>query len=88
MENNCGRKRTLMGTVKSSGKMEKTVTVLVERRVKHPLYKKYIIKHKKYLAHDEKNEYSVGDRVIIVESKPLSKIKRWRVHKLIKHEIG
>ena len=75
-------KRTLTGRIVSD-KMEKTVTVLVERRVKHPLYGKVITRSKKYHAHDEKNEFKTGDRVQIVESRPLSQDKRWRVEKLI-----
>ena len=83
-----GNKRVLFGVVKSAGKMDKTVSVLVERRVRHPLLKKYILRHKKYLAHDERNEYQVGDRVTIIESRPLSKSKRWRVQKLIERKPG
>lgn len=71
-------KRILQGTVVSD-KAEKTVTVLVERRFKHPLYKKTIRRTKKYAAHDEANSYKEGDTVRIVESKPFSKSKRWAV---------
>ncbi len=71
-------KRILTGTV-TSDKTDKTVTVLVERRVKHPLYGKIIKRSKKYHAHDEKNEYVVGDKVRIVETKPISKTKTWAV---------
>ena len=88
MSNNRGNKKVLVGVVKSAGKMDKTVTVLVMRRVKHPLYKKYTLRHKKYLAHDENNEYRVGDKVSIIESRPLSKTKRWRVQKLIERKPG
>ena len=66
-----------------SNKMEKTVTVVVERRVAHPFYGKQQTRTKKYHAHDEKNEYKVGDVVRIVETRPLSKTKRWRVAELI-----
>lgn len=59
--------------------MDKTVVVLVERYIKHPKYKKYIQRSKKYKAHDEKNEYKKGDKVIIGECKPISKDKRWIV---------
>ena len=70
--------RTLIGKVVSD-KREKTVTVLVERRVKHALYGKIVAKSSKYHAHDEKNKSKVGDMVSIVESKPISKLKRWTV---------
>ncbi|MEL7729344.1 30S ribosomal protein S17 [Citromicrobium bathyomarinum] len=71
-------KRILIGTV-SSTKTDKTVTVLVERKVKHPLYGKIIRRSKKYHAHDEKNEYELGDIVRIEETKPISKTKTWAV---------
>lgn len=75
-------KRTLTGRVVSD-KMEKTVTVLIERRVKHPLYGKIMTLSKKYHAHDEKNEFHEGDLVIIEECRPLAKTKAWRVIKLV-----
>lgn len=75
-------KRTLTGRVVSD-KMEKTVTVLIERRVKHPLYGKIMTQSKKYHAHDEKNEFREGDLVIIEECRPLAKTKAWRVIKLV-----
>ena len=75
-------KRTLTGRVVSD-KMEKTVTVLIERRVKHPLYGKIMTQSKKYHAHDEKNEFHEGDLVIIEECRPLAKTKGWRVIKLV-----
>jgi small subunit ribosomal protein S17 len=75
-------KRTLTGRVLSD-KMDKTVTVLVERRVKHPLYGKIITRSKKYHAHDEQNEFKQGDTVLIEECRPLAKTKAWRVAKLI-----
>ncbi len=71
-------KRILIGTV-TSDKTDKTVTVLVERRVKHPLYGKIIKRSKKYHAHDAQNEYQVGDKVRIEETKPISKTKTWAV---------
>ena len=71
-------KRILVGTV-TSDKTDKTVTVLVERKVKHPLYGKIIRRSKKYHAHDETNEYTVGDVVRIEETRPMSKTKKWRV---------
>lgn len=66
-----------------SDKADKTVTVVVERRFAHPLYGKGVKRDKKYHAHDENNEYQVGDTVRIVETRPLSKTKRWRVVELI-----
>ena len=75
-------KRTLNGRVVSD-KMQKTVTVLVERRMKHPLYGKYVTLSKKYHAHDENGEYHEGDLVEIEECRPLSKTKAWRVTKLL-----
>ena len=71
-------KRILVGTV-TSDKTDKTVTVLVERKVKHPLYGKIIRRSKKYHAHDEGNEFTMGDTVRIEETKPISKTKTWRV---------
>ena len=71
-------KRILIGTV-TSDKTDKTVTVKVERKVKHPLYGKIIRRSKKYHAHDEKNEYTLGDVVRIEETKPISKTKTWAV---------
>lgn len=75
-------RKTLIGKV-TSDRMQKTVTVLVERRVKHPIYKKYILRSKKYHAHDEKEECGIGDVVKIMESRPLSRTKRWRVVEII-----
>ena len=71
-------KRILIGTVTST-KTDKTVTVNVERKVKHPLYGKIIRRSKKYHAHDENNEYQLGDTVRIEETKPISKTKTWTV---------
>jgi small subunit ribosomal protein S17 len=71
-------RRVLTGTVVSD-KQDKTVTVLVERRVMHPLYKKFIRKSKKYAAHDETNQFKTGDAVSIEECRPISKNKRWTV---------
>ncbi len=75
-------KRTLTGTVVSD-KMDKTVTVLVERKVKHPLLGKILSVSKKYHAHDENNEFHAGDVVAIEECRPLAKTKSWRVAKLV-----
>ena len=69
-------KKTLQGTVISS-KQDKTITVLVERKIRHPMLKKIIKRSKKYSAHDEDNKFKSGDKVKIVESKPISKLKRW-----------
>jgi small subunit ribosomal protein S17 len=74
--------RTLVGRVVSN-KMDKTVTVLVERRVKHPLYGKYIVKSNKYHAHDETNALNEGDVVEIAESRPLSRTKTWAVTRVV-----
>jgi small subunit ribosomal protein S17 len=71
-------KRILTGTI-TSDKTDKTVTVLVERKVKHALYGKIIRRSKKYHAHDEGNEYHVGDKVRIEETRPISKSKSWKV---------
>jgi len=71
-------KRILQGTVESD-KNDQTVVVKVERQVMHPLYKKYIGRSKKYHAHDEKNQFKIGDTVRIQECRPYSKLKRWEV---------
>ena len=78
--------RTLTGTV-TSDKMDKTVTVLVERRVKHPLYGKYVVESKKYHAHDEANECGVGDKVEIAETRPLSKTKSWKGTRILEKAV-
>jgi small subunit ribosomal protein S17 len=75
-------RREFIGVV-TSDKMLKTRVVTVERRLAHKKYGKYMTSRTRYKAHDEKNEYKVGDRVLIVESRPLSRDKRWRVEKLI-----
>lgn len=75
-------KRTLIGKVVSD-KRSKTVTVLVERRVKHPIYDKIMIKSSKYHAHDEQGEYHLGDLVEITESRPISKSKNWIATRLV-----
>ena len=77
-----GKRKTLTGVVWSE-KMEKTVIVMVNRLVLHPVYKKYIRKRKKVKAHDEKNECHVGDKVLLIETRPLSKEKRWRVKEIL-----
>ena len=77
-----GHRKTRVGIVVSD-KMDKTVVVAVERLVKHPLYKKYIKRTKKFKAHDERNECRIGDTVRIMETRPLSKTKRWRVVEIL-----
>ena len=77
-----GIKRKLTGRV-TSDKMAKTVTVLVERKVKHPLYGKYVTRSKKYHAHDDTDQIGVGDTVVIEECPPISKTKTWRVIKVL-----
>jgi small subunit ribosomal protein S17 len=85
MENR-GKKRQVVGAVVSD-KMDKSIVVLTERLVKHSLYKKYIKRRSKFTAHDEKNECKVGDKVLITESRPLSKNKRWRLTKIIEKAV-
>ena len=84
MEDNIVRnlRKTRTGLV-SSNKMDKTITVAVERKVKHPLYGKFLKKTTKFHAHDEKNECNIGDTVKIMESRPLSKTKRWRLVEVV-----
>jgi small subunit ribosomal protein S17 len=81
-----GIRKTLIGNVHSD-KMDKTVVVTVERLVKHPQYKKYVRKRARYKAHDEKNECHIGDTVSIIESRPLSREKRWRIKEIIKKAV-
>jgi small subunit ribosomal protein S17 len=76
------RKRKLIGVVVSD-KMDKTRVVMVERRYSHLKYGKFLTDRKKYKAHDEKNEFKTGDRVVIVEHRPISREKRWKVIKLL-----
>ncbi len=71
-------KRTIKGVVVSD-KMDKTIVVKTERLVKHPVFHKYIRRHDKYKAHDEQNQCKVGDTVLIIEARPISKDKRWRM---------
>ena len=75
-------RKTRIGVV-TSNKMTKTITVAVERKVKHPMYGKFLKKTTKFHAHDEKNECSIGDTVKIMESRPLSKTKRWRLVEVV-----
>ena len=75
-------RKTRIGIV-SSDKMEKTITVTVKYKEKHPIYGKFVNKTKKYHAHDEKNECQVGDKVLLMETRPLSKTKRWRLVEIL-----
>ena len=75
-------RKTRIGVV-SSNRMDKTITVAVERKVKHPIYGKFLNKTTKFHAHDEKNECTIGDVVRIMETRPLSKTKRWRLVEVI-----
>jgi len=77
-----GKRKREIGIVVSD-KMDKTVTVKVERLTQHPIYKKYIKRYTSYKAHDEENACNVGDTVLIVETRPLSKTKRWNVKEII-----
>ena len=77
-----GRRKVIQGVV-SSDKMDKSRVVVVERRVKHPLYKKYVKKTSKFMAHDEQNDSHIGDTVKIMETRPLSKNKRWRLVEIV-----
>ena len=75
-------RKTRIGVV-TSDKMDKTITVAIERKVKHPIYGKFVKKTTRFHAHDEKNEASIGDVVRIMETRPLSKTKRWRLVEII-----
>ena len=77
-----GSQKTLTGIVVSN-KMERSVVVSVERLVKHPVYQKYIRRKTKFMAHDERNECRIGDRVLLTETRPLSKQKRFKVSKVL-----
>lgn len=81
-----GIKRELSGTIVKD-KMDKSVVVQVERLVKHRLYKKYIRRRATYMAHDESNACQVGDKVLISETRPLSRHKRWRVSKIVQKAV-
>lgn len=83
MEETRTQKKTLVGNVLSSGKMAKTVVVSIERLTKHPFYGKYVKRRVKYKAHDEKSECNAGDKVLIVETRPFSSTKRWRVKEIL-----
>lgn len=78
-----GRRKTKIGNVVSD-KMDKSIVVTVQRLIRHPLYKKYFKKTSKFMAHDEENQCQIGDKVKIMEVRPLSKMKRWRLVEVIK----
>jgi small subunit ribosomal protein S17 len=82
-----GMRRTLVGTVVSN-KMDKTVVVRVERLVQDPQYKKYVRRYSRFMAHDEGNNCNVGDQVQIIEHRPLSKRKRWKVQSTISQSVS
>jgi len=82
LEKRRGNAKVLTGVVVSD-KMDKTVVVLVERLVQHAVYKKFVRRRKKFSAHDEANECRIGDKVLIRQSRPLSRRKRWRVSKIV-----
>jgi len=81
-----GIRRQMVGTV-ISDKMQKTVVVQVERLVKHAVYKKYVRRRSKFAVHDANNTSQIGDKVIITETKPLSRTKRWRVSKVVEKAV-
>ncbi len=81
-----GLRKRRIGTVVSS-KMDKSIVVAIDRIVKHPVYKKYLRRRAKCVAHDEKDTCGVGDKVMIVETRPLSKTKRWRVREILKKAV-
>ena len=81
-----GTRRQMIGTVVSN-KADKTVTVLVERLVKHKMYHKIMKRRSKFAAHDDRNDCQIGDKVLISESRPLSKSKRWRVIKIVEKAV-
>lgn len=81
-----GIKKKLTGTVVSN-KMDKTAVVMVERLTKHPLYGKYFRRHSRFFAHDPDNRCAIGDHVRIIESRPMSRLKRWRVLEIVRKAV-
>jgi small subunit ribosomal protein S17 len=81
------RRRILLGEVVSN-RMQKTITVKVERRVRHPIYERMVKRSKKFHAHDEHDQCQIGDQVRIIETRPLSKTKRWRLLEIIRRREG
>jgi small subunit ribosomal protein S17 len=82
-----GRRKVLLGEV-ISDRMHKTITVRVERRVRHPAYARVVKQSKKYHVHDEHNQCRPGDQVRIIETRPLSKTKRWRLLEIVRRQAG
>lgn len=82
MENKRNLRKERIGVV-TSNKMDKSITIKVERKLKHPIYGKFVKKSNKFMAHDEKNECGIGDTVRISETRPYSKLKRWRLVEII-----
>jgi len=82
MEEQRNLRKTRIGTV-ASNKMDKSITVLVQRRLRHPIYGKFVKKSKKFMAHDSENECQIGDTVRIMETRPISKNKKWRLVEVI-----
>ena len=85
MDTSRGLRKVRVGVV-TSNKMDKTISVSVERRIKHPVYKKYINRTTKLMAHDEKNECQEGDLVKIMETRPVSRKKRWRLVEIVERK--
>src|SRR5690349_960934 len=83
LRNPLQKRRSVVGVVVSD-KMQKTIVVKVDRQVRHSLYKKYVEKTRRYKAHDEKNEAKIGDRVTLIESRPLSREKRWVLQSILR----
>jgi len=81
------RRKVLSGEVVSD-RMDKTITVRVERRIRHAIYERVIRRSKKYHAHDEQNQCRIGDQVRIIETRPLSKTKRWRLLEVVRQAAG
>ena len=86
MTNQRGNRKTKIGIV-SSDKMDKTVVVKVEQIVKHPVYKKYIKRNVKFKAHDAENSCATGDKVLIVETRPMSRDKRWKIREILEKNV-
>jgi small subunit ribosomal protein S17 len=81
------RRKVLLGEVVSN-RMQKTITVRVERRLRHPIYERVVKRSKKFHAHDENNQCQIGDQVRIIETRPLSKTKRWRLLEIVRRQVG
>jgi small subunit ribosomal protein S17 len=81
------KRKVLLGEVVSN-RMQKTITVKVERRLRHPIYERVIKRSKKFHAHDEHNQCHIGDQVRIIETRPLSKTKCWRLLEIVRRQVG